>query len=67
MNRIRMIINLILGKDIIVYDNWHKEIVMIIGSDEEIIRKRFNYAFVGKNEDCIEGNEETGQIFYRER
>ena len=43
MNRLKLIINLFLGKDIVIYDNWHKEVMMIIGSDEEIITKRYNY------------------------
>ena len=65
MNRIKMIINLILGKDIIIYDNWHKEVLMIIGSDEEIITKRFDYDFIGKNSNCLYGDDKKGKIYYQ--
>jgi hypothetical protein len=64
MRRFWMIINLILGKDIIVYDTWRKEVLMIIGSDEEVIKKRYSYDFIGKNEECLEGDAKTGKIYY---
>lgn len=67
MNRIKMIINLILGKEIIIYDMWHREVLMIIGSDEEIVTKRYDYDFIGKNEECLYGDEETGKIYYKEK
>ena len=66
MNRLKLIINLILGKDIVIYDTWHKEVLMIIGSDEEIITKRYDYDFIGKNEECLVGNDKTGKIYYKE-
>ena len=64
MNRIKMIINLILGKDIVIYNMWSKEVLMVIGSDEEIITKRYDYDFIGKNSNCLYGNDEEGKIYY---
>jgi hypothetical protein len=60
-----MIINLILGKDIVIYDSWHKEVLMIIGSDEEIITKRYDYDFIGKNSNCLYGDDKKGKIYYQ--
>lgn len=65
MNRIKIIINLILGKDIVIYDNWHKEILMIIGSDEEIITKRYDYDFINKNNNCLYADDKKGKIYYK--
>lgn len=65
MNRLKLIVNLILGKDIVVYDNWHKEVLMIIGSDEEIITKRYNYDFIGKNDEYLIGDDKTGKIYFK--
>lgn len=65
MNRLKLIFNLILGKDIVVYDSWHKEVLMIIGSDEEIFTKRYDYDFMGKNDKCLVGNEETGKVYFK--
>lgn len=65
MNRLKLIINLILGKDIVIFDSWHKEILMIIGSNEEIITKRYDYDFIGKNDKYLVGNEETGKIYLK--
>ncbi len=64
MNRLKIILNLILGKDIVIYDTWHKEVLMIIGSDEEIITKRYDYDFIGNNTQCLKGNNKTGKIYY---
>ena len=61
MNRFLMIINLILGKDIVIFDSWHKEVLMIIGSDEEAIKKRYDYDFIGK---YLVGNKETGKVYF---
>ncbi len=60
-----MIINLILGKDIVIYDSWHKEVLMIIGSDEEIITKRYDYDFIGKNSNCLYDDDKKGKIYYQ--
>lgn len=65
MNRLKMIINLILGKDIVIYDSWHKEVLMIIGSDEEIITKRYDYDFIGKNSNCLYSDDKKGKIYYQ--
>lgn len=65
MNRLKLIFNLILGKDIVVYDSWHKEVLMIIGSDEEIFTKRYDYDFMGKNDKCLVVNEEAGKIYFK--
>lgn len=65
MNRLKLIFNLILGKDIVVYDSWHKEVLMIIGSDEEILTKRYDYDFMGKNDKCLVENEETGKVYFK--
>lgn len=64
MNRFLMIINLILGKDIVIFDSWHKEVLMIIGSDEEAIKKRYDYDFIGKNDKYLVGNKETGKVYF---
>ena len=65
MNRLKLIINLLLGKDIVIYDTWHKEVLMIIGSDEEIITKRYNYDFINKNDKCLADNDKTGKIYFK--
>ncbi len=65
MNRIKLIINLILGKDIVIYDTWHKEVLMIIGSDEEIITKRYDYDFIGKTDEYLVGNDKKGKIYFK--
>ena len=65
MKRLKLIINLILGKDIVIYDTWHKEVLMIIGSDEEIIAKRYDYDFIDKNDDCLIGNDKEGKIYFK--
>lgn len=62
MNRLVMIINLLLGKDIIVYNYLNKELLMIIGSNKEVLKKRYNYAFIGKNESCLK--DINGEIYY---
>ena len=64
MNRIKLIITLLLGKEIVVYNVWNKEVLMIIGSDEEIMTKRYDYDFIDKNSNCLCGNKETGKIYY---
>lgn len=64
MNRLKLIFNLLLGKDIIIYDTWHKEVLMIIGSDEEIITKRYDYDFISQDSECLKGNNKTGKIYY---
>jgi hypothetical protein len=63
MNRLKLIFNLILGKDIVIFDSWHKEVLMIIGSDEEILTKRYDYDFIGKNDKYLVGNEKTGKVY----
>ena len=65
MNRLKLIINLLLGKDIVIYDTWHKEVLMIIGSDEEIITKRYDYDFISKNDEFLVGNDKTGKIYFK--
>lgn len=65
MNRLKLIFNLMLGKNIVIYDNWHKEVLMIIGSDKEVIRKRYDYDFIGKNDKYLIGNEETGKVYFK--
>jgi len=64
MNRFLMIINLILGKDIVIFDSWHKEVLMIIGSDEEVITKRYDYDFIGKKDKYLVGNKKTGKVYF---
>ena len=66
INRLKIIINLLLGKEIIIYNVWTKKILMVIGGDEEIITKRYDYNFIFPNEECIYGNEETGELFFRD-
>ena len=65
MNRFLMIIKLLLGKDIVIYNTWTKEVLMIIGSDAEVIKKRYDYDFIGKNGEKLIGNETNGKLFYR--
>jgi hypothetical protein len=67
MNRFKMIFNLLLGKELVIYDSWHREVLMIIGGNEEIIAKRFDYDWVFPEEECLYGDEETGKIYYEER
>ena len=64
MNRLKLIINLLLGKEIIIYNMWTKKVLMIIGGDEEILTKRYNYGFIDKNSKCLKGNDKTGELFY---
>lgn len=66
MNRLKMIINLILGKELIIYDSWHKEVLMILGSDEEIITKRYDYDWINSNEECLYGDDNTEKIYYKD-
>ena len=65
MNRLKLRFNLILGKDIVVYNSWNKEILMIIGSDEEIFTKRYDYDFIGKNDKYLVGNNKTGKVYFK--
>lgn len=65
INRLKIIFNLLLGKDIVIYNVWTRKILMVIGSDEEILTKRWDYSFIGREDACIYGNEETGEIFLR--
>lgn len=65
MNRIKMILNLLLGKEIVIYNTWTKKIVMIIGGNEEIITKRYDYDFIYNDDKCIYGNKDTGEIFFK--
>lgn len=65
MNRLKMIFNLILGKELVIYDSWHKEVLMVLGSDEEIITKRYDYEWICQNEECFYGDEKTGKIYYK--
>lgn len=65
MNRLIMIINLILGKEIVVYNMWTKKVLMVIGSDEEIITKRYDYDFISKNSNCLYGDNKKGKIYYQ--
>lgn len=67
MNRLKLIINLILGKDIVIFDSWHKEVLMIIGSDKEILTKRYDYDFIGKKDKYLVGNEKTGKVYFRKQ
>ena len=67
MNRLKMIFNLILGKELVIYDSWHKEVLMVLGSDEEIITKRYDYEWICQNEECFYGDEKTGKIYYRNK
>ena len=64
MNRIKMILNLLIGKNIVVYNFITKEVLCIIGSDEEIITKRYDYDFIG-NEPCLE--EKNNKVLYIKR
>lgn len=61
MNRIKMILNLLIGKNIVVYNFITKEVLCIIGSDEEIITKRYDYDFIG-NETCLK--EKDNKVLY---
>lgn len=65
MNRLNLIVNLILGKEIVVYNMWTKEVLMVIGSNEEIITKRYNYDFIGKNDEYLIGDDKTGKIYFK--
>jgi hypothetical protein len=62
MNRLKMIINLLLGKNIIIYNSWNKEILCIIGSNEEIFKSRFTYDFISKDDFCLK--KEKGKFKY---
>ena len=64
MNRLKLIINLILGKNIVIYNMWTKEVLMIIGSDEEIMTKRYDYDFIDKDSACLTTNDKTGNIYF---
>ena len=59
---IKMIMNLILGKKIVVYNNHTKEIICILGGNEEIFKNRYTYDFI-KDEYCIE--EVNGKVVYK--
>ena len=61
MNRIKMILNLLIGKNIVVYNFITKEVLCIIGSDEEIITKRYDYDFIG-NEPYLK--EKDNKVLY---
>lgn len=65
MNRLKMIFNLILGKELVIYDSWHKEVLMVLGSDEEIITKRYDYEWISQNEECFYGDDKAGKIYYK--
>lgn len=65
MNRIKIILNLLLAKEIVIYNTWTKKIVMIIGGNEEIVAKRYDYDFIHNGDKCIYGNEDTGEIFFK--
>ena len=44
MNRLYLIWELILGKDIVVYNYWkNNEIIAIIGNDDDILKEGHNY------------------------
>lgn len=57
MNKLKIIINLLLGKSIVIYNNWNKEVLMIIGGKDEIITNRYDYDFIG-NESCLKEKNE---------
>jgi len=61
INKLKIIVNLLLGKNIVIYNVWTKEVLMIIGGEKEIITKRYNYEFTG-NEPCLKGK--RGKILF---
>lgn len=61
INKLKIIVNLLLGKNIVIYNVWTKEVLMIIGGESEIITKRYNYEFIG-NEPCLKGK--RGKILF---
>lgn len=65
MNRLKIIFNLLLGKEIVIYNTWTKKIVMIIGGNEEILTKRYDYDFIYSDDKYIYGNNESGEIFFK--
>ena len=52
MNRFYIIFNLLIGKDIVIYNSWTKELIGIIGTSE-VFKHRYNYKFVDKNDEYI--------------
>ena len=67
MRRLMIIMDLILGRNIVVYDDITKEVIAVIGDKDEIIKKRYNYAITEKHEECFYGDEEEGKMYYVER
>ena len=65
INRLKIIVNLLLGKHIVIYNIWTKEVLMIIGGENEIITKRYNYEFIG-NEVCLKGKRGKKILFDEE-
>lgn len=65
MNRLKIIFNLLLGKEIVIYNTWTKKIVMIIGGNDEILTKRYDYDFIYSDDKHIYGNNESGEIFFK--
>ena len=43
INKLKIIIGLLQGKDIIIYNKITKEVICSIGSEEEIFKKRVDY------------------------
>lgn len=61
MSKLKIIINLLLGKSIVIYNAWTKEVLMIIGRNDELIKNRYTYDFIG-NESCL--NIKKGKIIF---
>lgn len=53
MNRLKIIFNLIIGKNIIIYNEWTRDVLMIIGDDEEVIQNRYYYDFISHSNFCL--------------
>lgn len=44
--RIRMIFKLLIGKSILIYNVWTKEIICILGDTKALIKKRHDYKYI---------------------
>ena len=63
MNRIYFIVNFLLGKNLVIFDSWSKEVLCVLGKDEEVCQYKVSYDFAKESDNCFVEN--NGKVEYR--
>ena len=62
MERFKIILNLLLGRNMVIYNSYTNELIMILTKEEKLIKKRHDYCFMNDKEILLEDENDIVKI-----